>query len=226
MKHDSFNESTEMYLKTVSELTVSDAPVPISALAERLGVSAVSATEMVHRLQEHGLVTHQPYKGVCLTSDGRRQAAGVVRSHRLWERFLADRLGLPWDAVHDLACRLEHATDPQVTEALDAYLGHPATCPHGNFIPPADGETIAAADCPLAELRPGQTAVITRVYPESPDLLRYLAEMGLTTGARVTLREIAPFHGPLVLSVGAAVHHVGQEAAAPIYARPVEEEFA
>jgi DtxR family Mn-dependent transcriptional regulator len=226
MRHDSFNESTEMYLKTVSELAVGDTPVPISALAERLGVSAVSATEMVHRLQEHGLVVHQAYKGVCLTADGRRQAAGVVRSHRLWECFLADRLGLPWEAVHDLACRLEHATDPQVTEALDAYLGRPATCPHGNPIPAADGATMAAPDCPLAELRPDQPAIITRVYPESPALLSYLAELGLTTGARVTLREIAPFQGPLALSVGADVRHVGQQAVAPVYARPIEEEPA
>ena len=92
MKHYSFNESAEMYLKTVSELADNCAPVPISAVAERLGVSPVSATEMVHRLQENGLLSHFPYRGVTLTEAGWRQAAGVVRSHRLdGDGWLSDR---------------------------------------------------------------------------------------------------------------------------------------
>lgn len=223
MRHDSFNESTEMYLKTVSELAVHDEPVAISALADRLGVSPVSATEMIHRLRDGGLIDHRPYKGISLTADGRQQAAGVIRSHRLWERFLADQLALPWDQVHALACRLEHATDPQVMEALDRFLGYPATCPHGNPIPRPDGAAELMVERPLAGITPGCTVIIGRVHPETDELLAYLAELGLTLGRQVTVREYLPFHGPLVLLVDGDARYVGLEAAARVYVRPVEE---
>lgn len=222
MKHESFNESAEMYLKTVSELAGPDALAPISALADRLGVSAVSATEMVHRLQEHGLVAHQPYRGVGLTDAGQELAGEVVRRHRLWECFLYERLGLPWAEVHEHACRLEHATTPAVTEALDVFLGRPAHCPHGNPI-------ISAApreECPLGELPVGCSAVVARVYPETDSLLCYLAELDLLPGRRFTLREIAPFQGPLVLLTDAGVRYVGREAAAHVYVCPLPEESA
>jgi len=175
MKHESFNESIEMYLKTVSELAAGDGLAPISALAERLGVSTVSATEMVHRLCEKGLLDHTPYKGVALTEDGRRRARRVIRRHRLWECFLVDYLNLPWEKVHDYACRLEHATDTAVTEALAAFLHNPATCPHGNPIPSADGDVTAVHDTPLSDLQPGDRGAITRIHPESELLLDYLA---------------------------------------------------
>lgn len=136
MKHDSFNESAEMYMKTIAELDDHGKPVPISALAGRLGVSAVSATEIIHRLEHNGLIAHFPYKGVALTNPGRQQAVEVIRSHRLWECFLTDRLGISWQEAHDLACRLEHATDAVVTDALEVYLGHPPPAPTVIPFPP------------------------------------------------------------------------------------------
>lgn len=222
MKHDSFNESAEMYLKTVSELAVGGDPVPISALAGRLGVSPVSATEMIHRLEDHGLVYHRPYKGIVLTPNGAKQAFEVIRSHRLWERFLADTLGLPWHEVHAFACRLEHATDNSVTDALDTFLGYPATCPHGNPIPDLNGSVREAAAVPLTGLRPGESAEIVRIHPESNALLAYLSEMGLITGRSITLRDVVPFGGPLVLQVGDDLRYLGQEAAAKIFIRSIE----
>lgn len=219
MKHESFNESAEMYLKTISELVVQDGPVPISAVAERLGVSCVSATEMVHRLQEHGLLNHQPYKGVHLTEDGHQRAAIVVRTHRLWECFLADRLGFAWDAVHDLACRLEHATAPEIADALEVYLNYPRTCPHGNPIPSIVGEVVQIDEQPLSALLPGQTAIITRVHPETDELLRYLSELELVPGVVVTLREVAPFDGPLVMGTANGLRYLSRMVAGQIFVR-------
>lgn len=219
MKHDSFNESAEMYMKTIAELGDADKPVPISALAGRLGVSAVSATEMIHRLEHNGLIAHYPYKGVALTDPGRRQAVEVIRSHRLWECFLTGHLGISWQEAHDLACRLEHATDAVVTDALEVYLGHPATCPHGNPIPMACGAVAPPDGRPLAAMRPGQQAIIIRVHPESRELLAYLGEMGLRVGTRVTLQEVTPFHGPLVLRTVQGLSYLAQEAAGQIFVR-------
>lgn len=217
MKHDSFNESAEMYLKAVTELASPGSPVPISALAERLGVSSVSATEMVHRLSAQGLIAHTRYQGVDLTDVGSHQAAAVVRSHRLWERFLTDCLALPWDAVHDLACRLEHATDPEVANALDLFLGKPATCPHGNPIPDEQGVFQCTTDELLADLRPGQRAIISRIYPETKPLLSFLAEQDLWPESEIFLQEVMPFGGPVILQVGSELRYIGQEAADHIY---------
>jgi DtxR family Mn-dependent transcriptional regulator len=169
------------------------------------------------------LVEHIPYKGVCLTAEGRQQATDIVRSHRLWECFLVDHLSLPWETAHSLACRLEHATDPQITSALDAYLGRPATCPHGNPIPAADGAAGPSVDQPLADLSPDCPAVITRVHPESDDLLAYLAELELRTGTRITLERVVPFHGPLMLHTDRGARYLSREAAERVFAQPIEE---
>lgn len=217
VKHDSFNESTEMYLKTVSELAPTGRMVPISALARRLGVSTVSATEMIHRLQEQALVEHVPYKGIHLTGEGERLAREIERSHRLWECFLADQLQLPWEQVHDLACRLEHATDDTVVNALDNFLDHPTACPHGNPIPQPGQTATTIEELSLAELEPGDRGRIRAIRPESTVLLEHLAHNALKPGRIVTIKEIAPFNGPIMLEVDGETRAVGQEVAGHIF---------
>lgn len=217
MKHDSFNESIEMYLKTMSELALPGEDVAISALARRLGVSTVSATEMIHRLEDQGMVVHTPYKGVQLTAEGREFATRVKRSHQMWERFLTDHLKLPWESVHDLACILEHATEEMVTEALAAYLDYPETCPHGNPIPALDGSVAGPAVVPLNELAVHDEATIRAIRPESTMLLEHLARHDLKPGQKVRVVEIAPFNGPYLVAVGTETHPVGREVAGHIY---------
>lgn len=224
MKHESFNESTEMYLKTISELMEGTDPVPISALAESLGVSTVSATEMIHRLKDQALLDHQPYKGVCLTAEGQRRAQLIIRRHQLWERFLCDHLKLPWEQVHDFACRLEHATDDAVADALADFLGHPRTCPHGNPIPAADGETPTVSWQRMSEMEPGARATIARIHPESRLLLDYLATRQIRPGQTITFQEVAPFNGPMMVTIDGETHALGQEIAAHIFVAAEEEE--
>lgn len=217
MKHEPFNESTEMYLKTVHELAEGEGLVAISALARQLGVSAVSATEMVHRLEEQGYLQHRPYKGIQLTGDGSERAAQVVRSHQLWECFLFSYLKMPWAEVHDHACRLEHATDEAVSDALAVFLGHPSHCPHGNPIPGMNGTAERHSLRALSELTCGQTATIETIFPESGELLTYLDAQGLRPGTVVVLEEIAPFGGPLMLRVGERVQALGEGAARQVF---------
>ncbi|MDX1665294.1 MAG: metal-dependent transcriptional regulator [Candidatus Promineifilaceae bacterium] len=229
MKHAPFNESAEMYLKTVSELSLAGGMAPTSAVARRLAVSPVSATEMIHRLEEQGLVAHVPYRGTTLTADGARMARAIERCHRLWECLLFSHLGLAWEAVHELACRLEHATDPTVVDALDAYLGFPSTCPHGNTIDRAGTDAEAAEApllLPLASLAVGESATIRAIRPESSLLLKHLVQQGLQPGRVVTVLEVAPFDGPLLLALGGnptpahpapEQRAVGQEVAAHLF---------
>lgn len=226
MKHDSFNESTEMYLKTVLELANgAGKPVPISALADRLGVSTVSATEMVHRLQDQELLTHIPYKGVGLTADGQQQASALIRAHHLWECFLVEKLQLPWEKVHDYACQLEHATETAVTEALATYLSHPATCPHGNPIPSPTGEVKDMDDLPLTAVLPNQSGTIHRIFPETTLLLDYLVSRNIKPGLPFTLTAIEPFNGPILLNINDQTVALGQEVAAHIFVT-IEEKSA
>ena len=220
MKHEPFNESTEMYLKTVRELADGNGLVAISALARQLGVSAVSATEMVHRLQEQGFVEHLPYKGIQLTDVGSERATQVIRSHQLWECFLVDYLQMPWPEVHAHACRLEHATDEAVTEALDAFLGHPQRCPHGN---PIQNGTASPEMLSLSELQSGQIAFVRAIHPERCDLLAYVDAQGLRPGQRLLLEEIAPFNGPLLVRVDERLVALGQEVAQHIFVTLLEE---
>jgi len=207
-----------MYLKTISELAENgNEPVPISALAERMGVSNVSATEMIHRLAKRDLLHHEPYKGVRLSPGGKTRATAIIRSHHMWEIFLAQKLEMPWEKVHDFSCRLEHATDTAVTEALASYLDHPQRCPHGNPVPEPDGRMAILFDVPLTDLEPGQRGIISRITPESTLLLEYLAVRQLKPGQFITFDEIAPFNGPLMVTCAGASHALGREVAAHIY---------
>jgi DtxR family Mn-dependent transcriptional regulator len=210
------SESTEMYLKSIFELGEQGEPVPISSIAQRMGVSSVSANEMIKRLAEREMVVHTPYKGVELTHLGKQRAINVVRRHRLWERFLVDHLGIPWADSHDPACRLEHVTTNEVADALDVFLGNPDTCPHGNPIPARDGELETPEATPLSELEIGQVGRVSHIYPEETILLEYLAERQLFPGAAISVEDLAPYNGPITLLVDGEEVILGREVAAHI----------
>lgn len=203
------SESVEMYLKSVAELGGDRRPIPIGRVADRLGVTPASTNEMMKRLGEQGFIHHQPYKGVTLTPTGKRLAHNVIRRQRLWECFLVDSLQMDWAKAHDLACDLEHATAPEVVDALAAYLNNPAYCPHGNPIPTPDGDVLEWSTVPLASLDVGETGAIQAITPESSELLAYLAQRGLIPGRSVTVLEAAPLQGPLTLRVGTGETFLG-----------------
>lgn len=194
------SESTEMYLKAMSELGDGEV-VAIGRLAERLDVTPVSANEMVKRLGDQGLVSHTRYKGVNLTTKGRKAASDVVRRQRLWECFLHDHLHIEWAQLYELACSLEHATATEVTEALANFLGNPKTCPHGNPIPAADGSFATLNGVSLSEVAIGSTVRVLAVRATATDIFKYLQELNILPGREITLLEAAPMEGPLTLEV-------------------------
>ena len=216
----STTESAEMYLKTICELEDGDEPVAISRVAERLGVSPVSATEMVKRLAERGLLDHTLYKGVTLTEAGRRRALNVLRRHRLWECFMVDHLGVAWEKSHDFACRIEHSTNDEVAEALAVFLGQPTRCPHGNPIPTSDSEVAQCHTTALNQLEIGQGGRVACIYREETALLNYLAPRRVFPDQLVSVEDIAPFNGPLTVRIGDQTHVLGREIAAHILIKP------
>src|SRR5437588_3781570 len=112
--------------------------VSTNALAERLGITPGSVSAMLKKLDELGLITRLPYRGVRLTAAGRRLALEVIRHHRLLESFLADSLGMPWDRVHAEAEILEHVLSEELEQLIATKLGNPTVDPHGDPIPGAD----------------------------------------------------------------------------------------
>lgn len=209
------------YLEAIYKLTAEHGPVQVPALAERLKVTATSANEMVRRLAERGLASYERYRGVSLTADGRKQALSVIRRHRLWERFLTDYLGIPWDQVHDEACRLEHATSPLLEERLADFLDAPQTCPHGYAMPTADGEVDESRPATMSDLEAGEEATVVQVPEDDGALLRYLDDLELRPDNHVTVVTVEPFDGPVTVRVGEHSRVIGHELAKRIGVRPV-----
>ena len=217
------SESREMYLKSICELSDQGDLVAVSLLAKRLGVSPVSATEMVKRLEESGLITHTPYKGVALTDEGRQRALIVIRRQRLWGRFLADVLSIPWSEVYDLSCRLEHATDTTVSEALSDYLGHPTVCPHGHPIPEADGSVAENPAFPLTEISCEVEVEVIRIDQPETTLCRYLEERGILPGVTLKIVDEAPYNGPYSVEIEGKEIALGREISARVLVNPIDK---
>jgi DtxR family Mn-dependent transcriptional regulator len=187
--------------------------VSTNALAERLGVTAASASGMVKRLGELGFVEHRPYRGVSLTEEGRRVALEVIRHHRLLELYLVQNLGVPWDRVHAEAEVLEHVLSEDLEELIAAKLGDPTHDPHGDPIPSRELTIEERPTESLQSLKSGDTGVFTRISDSDPDMLRFLAERGIAPGARFAVVEKQPFDGPLFVQFGDDVHVLGGELA-------------
>lgn len=217
MSINEVSQAHQDYLKAVYMLVSRGQEASNSALAQALGVAPASATNMVKRLAEAGLIEHVPYRGVQLTPAGQRVALEMVRHHRLIELFLHDVLEMPWDQVHMEAERLEHAISEDVEEAMARKLGYPTFDPHGDPIPDRAGRLAAAgAGLPLTELQPGCTARLARVHAQDGERLRYLGELGLYPGAEVVVQERAPFQGPLLVAVNGAPHMLAFDLAAEL----------
>src|SRR5271167_5221463 len=208
------SQAVDDYSKAIFSLqSRTDEPVSTSALAERLGITPGSVSAMLKKLDELGLITHVPYRGVRLTAEGRRHALEVIRHHRLIESFLADTLGMSWDRVHAEAEVLEHVLSEDLEELIAAKLGHPTVDPHGDPIPSAELELAELATRTMESLAPGDEGVFVRVSDSDPEMLRYLAARGISPGDRFGVRERQPFGGPLFVSFGETEHAIGGQLA-------------
>jgi DtxR family Mn-dependent transcriptional regulator len=204
------SEAVENYAKAIYALQQREgAPVTTTALADRMGVTPASASAMVKRLAERGLVGHVPYKGVGLTPEGERVALAVLRHHRLLELYLAESLGVPWDRVHDEAEVLEHVLSDELEELIAEKLGDPTHDPHGDPIPTRDGRIEDRPSLRLESLSPGDRGTFVRISDSDPDMLRYLSERGISPGDAFEVVDKQPFDGPLFARFGGEVHVLG-----------------
>jgi DtxR family Mn-dependent transcriptional regulator len=210
------SQTAEDYLKQIYKLEREEGRATTSALADRIGVAPPSATAMLKKLSELGLVDHEPYRGVTLTAAGEKAAVEIIRHHRLLEQYLSETLGVPIEEVHQEADRLEHALSEELEARIDQSLGYPTHDPHGDPIPDADLRLQPSALRPLSELDPGESSTIRRVPDGDNELLRYLSELGLLPGAEVRLVRTAPFAGPVTVAVAGAEQAISPEIASQI----------
>jgi DtxR family Mn-dependent transcriptional regulator len=217
-----FSPAVEDYAKAIYALQDrGDGTVATTALADRLGVTPASASGMVRKLDEQGLVTHVRYRGVRLTAAGTKVALEVLRHHRLLELYLAETLDVPWDRVHDEAEVLEHVLSEDLEALIAAKLGHPTHDPHGDPIPTVDLEMPEEVTESLAALEPGAEGVFVRVSDSDPEMLRYLAERGIAPGDELAVEDKQPFGGPLFVRLRGEVHVLGGALAGAMRVRTV-----
>lgn len=212
--------SIENYLKALFHLERTSERVTTSALASHLEVAQPSATKMIKSLAASGMVEHVPYQGASLTESGKKAALRVIRNHRLIEVFLVEVLGYTWDEVHDEAERLEHAISDSLADRIDAYLGFPATDPHGDPIPTSDGELRRHDAVTLVDVDDNTAVEVLRVLEQGNEVLRYLAGIGLRPGARVVVLEALPFDGPIRVSVAGVETPLGRPIARRVLVSP------
>ena len=214
------SSAVEDYAKAIYALQMRDEqPVSTTALAERLGVTAASASGMVKRLGELGLVTHRRYHGVLLTDAGMRVALEVIRHHRLLELYLVESLGVPWDRVHEEAEVLEHVLSDELEELIATKLGDPTHDPHGDPIPSRELTIEEVSTESLQSLDPGARGTFARISDSDPDMLRYLAERGIAPGEELEVVDRQPFGGPVFVRFGVEVHALGGDLARAIRVR-------
>ena len=209
----------EEYLEGIYRLQEKSGVARTSDIVKLLQVVPGTVTNTVERLEKEGMLEHEPYKGVKLTDKGRKIALDVIRRHRLSERLLTDFIRVDWDKAHDAACKLEHSITDDVIKKLEKALGHPKTCPHGNPIPTACGGIVEEKSEPLSAFDSKESGVIVKIKDETPEVLEYIAALGLLPGASIEIVERAPFDGPMTVKVGGANHALSLSMASIIWVK-------
>src|SRR5437660_1465910 len=192
-----FTRAQQDYLKALYLLGGDERPVLTRDLAQRLGISSPSVSEMVARLTAQGLVEHDRYRGQQLTKEGRKVALELVRHHRLLEMFLVEVLGYRWDEVHEEAERLEHVISERMEARIFELLGRPEIDPHGHAIPTLTGKVRSSSDRTLSDCRAGETVLVQGVSDDDAPRLRELQRRRLTPGTRLEVLRASEYESPI-----------------------------
>jgi DtxR family Mn-dependent transcriptional regulator len=186
-----FNYSTseENYIKTIFHLQNGQNTVTTNALAERLNTKPASVTDMMKKLKAKKLLHYQPYQGFRLSNEGKKVALDIIRRHRLWEYFLAEKLKFKWDEVHVVAEDLEHVSSKKLIDKLDEYLGYPKFDPHGDPIPDSLGIMENSEQISLVKLPINQPAEVSRVINQSGEMLELLQHKKINIGTKLEVKR-------------------------------------
>ena len=212
--------SEENYLKAIFHLSKYDkTAVSTNAIAQKMETKASSATDMIKKLFDKGLIDYQKYKGVKLTENGRLAAVSVIRKHRLWEVFLVDKLRFSWDEVHEVAEQLEHIKSKKLTRELDAFLEFPTEDPHGDPIPDANGNMPSSQKLLLAKVKQLQRCICVGVKDSTPKFLQYLDKHKIALGTEITVLSRESYDESMAVKINNIQRSISKEVAHNLFVK-------
>ena len=214
-----YSSSEENYLKAIFHLQSKDGKVTTNALAEHLQTKPASVTDMMKKLDAKKLLHYKPYYGFSLSTEGKRIALHIVRRHRLWEYFLAEKLKFGWNEVHELAEELEHVSSKQLTDRLDEFLGFPQFDPHGDPIPDSRGKMKNVDKTALDQWPVLQPAVVCQVTQQSDEMLELLEHRNISIGSVIEIRKRFSFDQSMEIKVKNSVFTISQQMAKYLFVK-------
>lgn len=196
-----YSTSEENYIKAIFHLQGNTDNVTTNELANELKTKPASVTDMMKKLKAKKLLNYQPYQGFRLNNEGTKVALGIIRRHRLWEYFLAEKLKFTWDEVHEVAEDLEHVTNKKLIDKLDEYLGFPRVDPHGDPIPDANGKIETIRKICLTELPLNITASVCSVSDQSGEILELLEHKKIALGTKLEIKKKFDFDNSMEIKI-------------------------
>jgi DtxR family transcriptional regulator, Mn-dependent transcriptional regulator len=197
-----YSSSAENYIKSIYHLQEQEGMVTTNELAAALKTKPASVTDMMKKLKAKKLLHYEPYQGFRLTQEGNKVALHIIRRHRLWEFFLAEKLKFTWDEVHEVAEELEHVTNKKLIDKLDEFLGFPSVDPHGDPIPDANGKIKLSKKIGLPELPLHTVAIVSSVSDHSSELLELLEHKNISIGTKLEVKKKFEFDSSLEVRIG------------------------
>jgi DtxR family Mn-dependent transcriptional regulator len=204
----------ENYLKAILSISLNEGgKVSTNAIANEIGTSAASVSDMLKKLQEKKFIKYEKYKGVELSESGQNKAINILRKHRLWETFLVNKLGFNWSEVHDVAEQLEHIQSAELIDRLDTFLEYPKFDPHGEPIPTKEGEIPSSNTTPLNELHEETKGKVMGVTLDDKAFLDYLTQLNISIGTAIELVEKISFDKSLSIKIENQTQHISNDVA-------------
>ncbi|MBP9121272.1 MAG: metal-dependent transcriptional regulator [Ignavibacterium sp.] len=217
------NVSQEDYLTAIYRNLDEAGEIKPNLLASKLEISNAAVTDMLRKLSRDGFVDYQKYKGIKLTGEGELYAKNMLRRHRMWEVFLHQTLGVPWDKVHDEAEKLEHSSSDEIINLLEEFLEYPEVDPHGYPIPDKNGKikkskTVVA----ITELNENDTAKVIRVNDDVKNLLSYVTKIGISLGKEIIVKDKLEYDGSVLMMIDRKEVNISNKIASNIFVEKIK----
>jgi len=216
------NISQENYLTAIYRNLDNDGEIKPNLLASKLEISNAAVTDMLRKLSRNGLVDYKKYKGIRLTEEGKSYAKNMLRRHRIWEVFLNQTLGMPWDKVHDEAEKLEHSSSNEMINLLEEFLDFPEVDPHGYPIPDKNGKIkktkVVVA---ITELKENDSAKVTMVNDDVKNLLAYITKIGITLGKEIKIKDKLDYDGSMLIEINKKEINISNKIASNIFVEKI-----
>ncbi|MBP1683664.1 MAG: DtxR family transcriptional regulator [Ignavibacteriaceae bacterium] len=217
------NISKEDYLSVIYKSADDNGEIKANQIAEQLNISAAAVTDMLRKLSQEGYVNYKRYKGTKLTKSGEEYARSMVRRHRIWELFLHQVVGLPWDKVHDEAHNLEHSASDELINRMEEMLDYPEYDPHGDPIPDKNGKLPEGnSGIPLSTVDPGKKVKVNRVHDFDSSFLQYVSKIGIELNKEVIVVEAMEFDHSLLVEIDNKETSISSKVAANIFVTEVK----